>query len=319
MGILRGKMSSNALPPLKKKDINKVNEFGSTPIQAAVHSNDVSRVNNVLELNGDPNLTEKPTGETALHRAVLNRNLDIVSILLEAKADVNAPGRYGTALHLAANRNEDLVKVLLKGKADLNFTNRDGNLPLTIAALNCKAKNVRRLIKAKADLNAKNSKGNSLLHVAAEKHKWHVVEFLLNQGIDPNIRNENGATILHEVRETAVVEQLLSKKADPNIQDHQGSTPLHRSMGSSWPITKALLDGGADTNICNNSNHDALLEAASSSVSRLTELVGYLEIDLLSKEGEALVEKFQKHSIPERAKQWIKDEQEKQKQNKEKT
>lgn len=157
---------------LKKKDVNKVNEFDSTPLQAAVHSNDINRVKTILELNADPNITEKPTQETALHRAVLNRNPDIVKILIDAKANIEAVGRYGTALHLAANRNTEILNYLIQSNADIHFLNQDGVTPLFVAAMSKKGDNLKALVHAKADLNSQNSEGNSLLHYAASKHKF---------------------------------------------------------------------------------------------------------------------------------------------------
>ena len=51
-------------------------------------------------------------GETALILASRERNMEMVKFLHEAKADLNAYGRYGTALHRAVkNGHTEMLKV----------------------------------------------------------------------------------------------------------------------------------------------------------------------------------------------------------------
>ena len=55
----------------------------------------------------------------------------MISLLLQAGADVNAKDRDGnTALILAAAENPTVVSVLLKAGADVNAKDRDGNTAL---------------------------------------------------------------------------------------------------------------------------------------------------------------------------------------------
>ena len=52
-------------------------------------------------------------GETALILASRERNMEMVKFLHEAKADLNAYGRYGTALHRAVqNGHTEMLKVM---------------------------------------------------------------------------------------------------------------------------------------------------------------------------------------------------------------
>jgi ankyrin repeat protein len=61
------------------------------------------------------------TGETALHLAAGEGHLEIVKLLLEHGADVNAKTAYETALHLAAGEGHlEIVKLLLEHGADVN-------------------------------------------------------------------------------------------------------------------------------------------------------------------------------------------------------
>jgi hypothetical protein len=76
------------------------------------------------------------TGCTPLHYAVYRGNLDIVAMLLEEWADVNATDVNGwTCLHWATfEAREDCVAFLLAHKADVNAKDRDGMTALHWAA-----------------------------------------------------------------------------------------------------------------------------------------------------------------------------------------
>lgn len=119
---------------MKKSTINAISPYGSTPLQAAVHSNDIAQVTSLLRDKADPNITDKPTGETALHRAVFNRNSTICGMLLHSQADIEAYGGYGTALHLAAVRDIEITRELLERGAQVNRYNPDGLTPIALAA-----------------------------------------------------------------------------------------------------------------------------------------------------------------------------------------
>jgi ankyrin repeat protein len=89
------------------------------PIQA-VKARDKLALASSLKGGGDPN-TADPHGMTALMHAVDLKNIELVKMLLEAKADVNCQDQFGqTAVMLAAGRNFlGAVKQLIAAKADL--------------------------------------------------------------------------------------------------------------------------------------------------------------------------------------------------------
>ena len=160
------------------KEVNRVSAYGSTPIQAAVHSNNIQTVSILLSKKADPNLTEKPTGETALHRAVLNQNIDIVRMLLGASAKIDECGLYGSALHLAAIRNMDIVLELLKHKASVDLDNIDGKTPVYVAAFAKYFDIVKVLVENNADISRDcGNDGETILHIAMRKEKFVCIIF----------------------------------------------------------------------------------------------------------------------------------------------
>src|SRR5688572_13991203 len=76
-------------------------------------------------------------GTTALHWAVLNNDLEMVQMLVQAKADVNATSRFDaiTPLYLAAtNGNSAIIEVLIGAGADVNKASGTGTTPLMRSA-----------------------------------------------------------------------------------------------------------------------------------------------------------------------------------------
>ena len=74
-------------------------------------------------------------GKTPLHIAARNDQEAAISLLLSAKADVNATNSSGqTPLHYAAGRDQEAtVSLLLSAKADVNKTDSNGTTPLGFA------------------------------------------------------------------------------------------------------------------------------------------------------------------------------------------
>lgn len=153
--------------------INKPNDYGNTPLQAAVHSNNYALTLQMLEQKGDPNITYKESAETALHRAILNQNPAIVKLLLQKKASVNHVGRYGSAIHLAAIRDKVILEQLLEAEsADINMINREGLTPLFVSCMHLKRDNILLLLQHNADISSKNANGDSVIHHSIRRNKF---------------------------------------------------------------------------------------------------------------------------------------------------
>ena len=133
----------------KKKEIaNKVPEYGEnmnkTALEVAVDNTDEKAVKRLLELGADPNpqLDEEPP----LYTAIEKDRIDIVRLLLEYGADVDATKKIGkddiSPLFLAAAKGyHKIIDVLLEKNPRLNdavssTANMEKNItPLVVAAL----------------------------------------------------------------------------------------------------------------------------------------------------------------------------------------
>ncbi len=96
---------------------------------------DVGRLESALQSGTDPNARDtRPlygNGTTALNQAALHGQLDAVTVLLAAGAEIDARCFGGwTALNLAANHAHfDVVRTLLTAGADGTIANREGHRP----------------------------------------------------------------------------------------------------------------------------------------------------------------------------------------------
>jgi len=103
---------------------------------------------------------------TPLSGAVRAQNEQLLTVLLEAKADVDEQDAKGvTSLHMATYEGHtDIMKVLFDFGAQVNLADGKGQTPLFFAP---KAHICRLLATANADVSALNDKGQSALHLAA--------------------------------------------------------------------------------------------------------------------------------------------------------
>ena len=102
-------------------------------------------------------------GESQLHVASRNGNLEMVKALIENGADVNSrDSSQNTPLHLACdNGNLEMVMVLLEKGATIDAINIDEDTPLHFACLNGHTDLAMALIKKGADIYATDNNGST--------------------------------------------------------------------------------------------------------------------------------------------------------------
>lgn len=213
------------------------------------------------------NLNASPSRKdcaTALQLAAGTGSLDLVKMLLDAGADINAPGPGTgglTALQVAAGAGLlDMVKLLLNAGADVNApgSNIGGRTALRVATGTGSLEMVKILLDAGADPNARGSQigGRTPLQVAAGARSLDMVQLLLNAGANVNARALylGGRTALRVAAGAGSLEMvklLLNAGADVNAPPAQKDdlTALQCAAGGrSLEMLKILLDAGAIVN-----------------------------------------------------------------------
>ena len=112
--------------------------IASPNLSGAVFIGDLAAVKRALTDGADPNAQDPQSGSTMLSIAALMGHTEIVALLLEHGADVNAKSRDGgTALHAAAFLGRvETVKLLLEKGADTTLQNNMGSTAIEGAKLN---------------------------------------------------------------------------------------------------------------------------------------------------------------------------------------
>lgn len=129
----------------------------------------------------------------------------------------------------------EVVAVLMQAGADLNATTDQQSYPLHAAARHGYLDILRGLLAGGATVNVENSEGQTPLHLAARFKQTKAVEVLLAYGADPNLRDQNGRAPLHYAAGLGQIESLnllLDGGANYDVLDSEGFSPLGLSI--SW-------------------------------------------------------------------------------------
>jgi ankyrin repeat protein len=224
---------------------------GVTALLGAVTGNNNSEmVSLLLDSGATPDVTDEE-GNPLIMTAVGRSVNEVISLLIERGADVNAPNPAGdTALHWATDLN---ISLLLDHGANPKAANRHGVTPLHRAA--ARINSTQLLVEKGADVRSVDDSRRTPLHCAAASGSIDVAQFLLRHGADINACDADGWTPLHSalggVREKAESiarenEAVYPPGALVPVHQHDG---FHGELFNCYPgIVKLLLASGANPN-----------------------------------------------------------------------
>ena len=207
-------------------------------------------------------------GITALHQAAKAGNVDAVCVLVDSGANTNMEDlEGGTPLHAASSHNNgECVKALCVSSTDLNKVDREGYTPLQRATAAEASDAVKELLEAGADIESLYHGHTSALQMAAAIGCGKIVDMLIESGASVTTIDLNGQTALHLVNERDefhVIKSLVKAGADLNARNNDGSTPLHdASWWQAIGAAEVLLELGADIEARDDSGYSPLHYAA---------------------------------------------------------
>ena len=220
----------------------------------------------------DVNLAN-PRMETPLHRAALQGNAEIVTLLMSHTGIApGLPDKNGDIpLHLAAARNDPaLIGALLGCPAEVvNQPNaKGGQTALAVALDGRNHQAAAELLKHPGiDVNAMNRKGEPLLYQATARGDAESVKLLINdrrvRATEKTPKGHDPMQLAMAREDVAVVRLLATDPALANAFDAGGRAPLDRAVEvDSHRIISALLESDAvDANQRNDVNQTPLSRA----------------------------------------------------------
>ena len=108
-------------------DVNKSDRYGCTPLWYALHTVDSDMTTLLLNKGAILNNTVVSIG---FQRAVEDKNIDVVRLLLSRGADPNTTYMGATPLvHACYSKDMDMIKILLDSGADINLRCNYPNMP----------------------------------------------------------------------------------------------------------------------------------------------------------------------------------------------
>lgn len=201
--------------------VNALSKYGDSPLVCAERRGHTEAIALLLDHGAKiDDVTEAfRAGEKVLHKAVIHKHREIVTLLLARGADVNATDHGGrTALQLAASfDHREMAELLLAHGADANAKNKFGETVLY----------------------------DAIQGIAIYGGSVKIVELLLNHGVDVNglVHDDKKLTPLLwavQCREKEIVKLLLKRGADRNAVDSNGMTAF-KSASSMFDMEIAQL------------------------------------------------------------------------------
>ncbi|MCB9492941.1 MAG: ankyrin repeat domain-containing protein [Epsilonproteobacteria bacterium] len=192
-------------------------------------------------------------GESLLHLAARINNVEIARVLLQLNNELvgQAAGfrvDKRMPLHTAALYNSiDIASLLLEHKAQIDPLDSKNNTPLLIAARNNYTDLVMLLVNNKAGVNQQDAEREwTPLHWAVANDNVKLVNFLLVNNAGVNVTADEGKTPLFFARSAEVAKILVDAGAEVSHKSIRGNTPL--CVAIHWgnvELVRLLIERGA--------------------------------------------------------------------------
>jgi len=237
-----------------------------TSLHQAAASNEVDLLRTLLLQPGVDVDVRTPLGQSSLHLAAKNGNVEPTRLLLIRGADPNLSDNHAfNSLHMAVDSPDigpsrrQVVELLCMMGAELNAKTSEGETALSLSLKNSNLDFFKLLLEKSADYRAVNSKNWTLLHIAAEKNVCEALPILEHKDssclkqMSEMTTLDTGMTPLHVAAQYGrleIVKELVGRNLfSIQIKDILDRSPLHVSVSERHlPVAEFLIDRGWDIN-----------------------------------------------------------------------
>ncbi|WP_353289054.1 ankyrin repeat domain-containing protein [Wolbachia endosymbiont (group A) of Pogonocherus hispidulus] len=238
----------NAIDGDGKTPLQRANEKGISDIVEYLAER-VQQVTEVPQVTERQLTTEKQQvmnedGDTALHLAAVQDDLNAVKHLIEQGANVDVKNKYGgTPLHIASIRgNLEIAQFLLDHGADVNAQVVNGLTPLNWATLRNHLEMVKLLLDRCADVNIKEGEsdaahdfgyGRTPLISAVVACNTEIAKLLLDNGADVSIKGRGLTALDFASTNKDKCPEMLALLKDGNIKSSDSRSHCTSTMAAS--------------------------------------------------------------------------------------
>jgi ankyrin repeat protein len=171
---------SNTVAELIKHgaNVNIKRYTGETALMFAAFNGDAKVIKALISAGADPNVqvVSFHAGEITPLTSVINSDredrVEVASVLISAKAQINPTGKFLLSPLMHAVGNLEMVKLLIANGADVNQKNVRGATALMAASIDGTASVVRYLLEQGADVNASDKDGTTALMCAEGRRAY---------------------------------------------------------------------------------------------------------------------------------------------------
>ncbi len=240
--------------------IEPTSDFSKSQLKSAIKAESFKKTLNYACMRNDIETVKKkliniklstlnkkgPDRKTPLHIACLNENIEIVTLLVEAGADLKIKYHGETPFALACRKgNVEIIKYLISQGENANEIMVGKVTPLHLISSSGNQEIVHYILERITNINAVTNRKRSALHYAVEDNNLEAAKVLIDNGIDMELLEEykrSALSLACDRNKPEMAGLLLENGANIHSTGQGKVTPLHSACERGFiEVVRVLL------------------------------------------------------------------------------